>query len=363
MGYVVQSVYRSLTNTFSASTGRAHGLNVAKKPRYTAFSKDPAKYLDLDEYLPHRDTLTEDFKWVKPCSMSPEQLFAWASHLFDRQQRKKNGEDIQVLAFYPAKRGNGKARIPVAAGSVEEYIQNLPHVLARHELSGPPGEANGRRPFIPAADASTSDKRQLELSANVLFEPESPGSVSGSWKDRIIFLRKLCDDANYRRLLAWLEKVQVCDGRESTSFIMLTYTYQIRSMLSIPDGWRTRLSWATWSYPNRWLPAAVYEDDLAMISITSFVDHWREHLGKLSASMGYIEHLLLTVGLISRDIYSYQFSNRDPDDVDNTPSYCNSDRLNLSYHEKLMQLVSVVFEHAKRHAVGMWPALWSLIWQ
>ena len=30
-------------------------------------------------------------------------------------------------------------------------------------------------------------------------------------------------------------------------------------MLTIPDGWRTRLSWASWSYPNRWLPEAVYE--------------------------------------------------------------------------------------------------------
>ena len=98
--------------------GRAHGLQVAKKPKYTLFSKDPAKYLDLDKYLPHRDLLTEDFKWVKPCSMSPEQLFAWACHLFDRQQRKKNGERIEVLAFYPVQQGKGKALIPADRKSV-----------------------------------------------------------------------------------------------------------------------------------------------------------------------------------------------------------------------------------------------------
>ena len=209
MGYVVQSVYRSLTNTFSASTGRAHGLNVAKKPRYTAFSKDPAKYLDLDEYLPHRDTLTEDFKWVKPCSMSPEQLFAWASHLFDRQQRKKNGERIEVLAFYPIKHAKEKATIP-AASSVEQYIQNLPHVLARHEQERPSGEASEKRPFVPGSEVNDSRRNGPSLNVNILFEPESPGSVLGVWKDRLSFLGRLCKDATYCKLLSLLEKVQVC---------------------------------------------------------------------------------------------------------------------------------------------------------
>ena len=65
-------------------------------------------------------------------------------------------------------------------------------------------------------------------------------------------------------------------------------------MLSIPDGWQTRLSWATWSYPNRWLPASMYEDDLAMVSITSFVKHWEDNIEALSTSKGYIEHLSVT---------------------------------------------------------------------
>lgn len=124
-------------------------------------------------------------------------------------------------------------------------------------------------------------------------------------------------------------------------------------MLAIPDGYRTRLSWATWSYPNRWLPASVYEDDLAMLAITSFVKHWHHNIKTFCASLGYVEHLLLTLGLISRDIHSYQFSSDDPDEVDNTPSYCNSDRLNLSYHDELMKLVGAVFEHAQINTAGM----------
>ena len=81
--------------------GRAHGLKVPKKPKYTAFDKDPAKYLDLKEYLPDRSSLTEDFKWVKPCSMTPEQLLAWASHLYERQKRKKNEKRRDARAADP----------------------------------------------------------------------------------------------------------------------------------------------------------------------------------------------------------------------------------------------------------------------
>ena len=123
-------------------------------------------------------------------------------------------------------------------------------------------------------------------------------------------------------------------------------------MLAIPDGWRTRLSWATWSYPNRWLPANVYEDDLAVLAITSFVKHWHHNIETFCKSPGYIEHLLLTIGMISRDIYSYQFSSQDPEELDETPLYCNSDRLNLSYHDELMRLVGAVFEHAESYTTG-----------
>ena len=210
MGCVVASIPNRTADAIHHDIGHAHGLQVAKKPKYTLFSKDPAKYLDLQEYLPHRESLTEDFNWVKPCSMSPEQLFAWACHLFDRQQRKKNGEKIEVLAFYPVQQGKGKARIP-ATSSVEEYIQNLPHVLARHsEQSGSSGSGTSKRPFVPGAEANASGGKGLELNTNILFEAESPGSVLSLWKDCLGFLRKLCKDAGYGKLLAWLEKVQVC---------------------------------------------------------------------------------------------------------------------------------------------------------
>ena len=193
----------------SHGTGRAHGSKVAKKPKYTVFGKDPAKYLDLKEYLPDPSSLTEDFKWVKPCSMSPEQLLAWATHLYDCQKRKKSGEDIEVLAFYPVTHGKGRAAV-TAASSIEEYIQNLPHMLARHEHSGGSGEARNTHPYVPGAEKNSAGGRSMELSDNILFEHDSPGAVPGLWKDRISFLRRLCKDASYGRLLTWLEKAQVC---------------------------------------------------------------------------------------------------------------------------------------------------------
>ena len=189
--------------------GQAHGCKVPKKPKYTLFGQDPAKYLDLKEYLPDRSSLTEDFKWVKPCSMSPEQLLAWANHLWNRQKRRKAGENIEVLAFYPVVQGKGKANVS-SATSVEEYIQNLPHMLARHEESGAPGDARAKHPYIPGTEANTSGAPARALNSNILFEHDSPGAVPGLWKDRVSFLRRLCKNTNYAKLLAWLEKMQVC---------------------------------------------------------------------------------------------------------------------------------------------------------
>ena len=140
--------------------------------------------------------------------MSPEQLLAWASHLYSRQQRKKNGEGIEVLAFYPIANAKATVAIPTSS-SVEEYIQNLPHMLARHEESCGAGEARAKRPYVPGAE-TTSGGRALELGENILFERDSPGAILGLWKDRTSFLRKLCSNVSYGKLLDWLEKVQVC---------------------------------------------------------------------------------------------------------------------------------------------------------
>ena len=123
-------------------------------------------------------------------------------------------------------------------------------------------------------------------------------------------------------------------------------------MISIPGGWRSQLPWATWSYPNRWLPASVYDDDLVFQRITGYIQYWRANIETLGHSKGSVEHLLLTVGLISRNIYSYQFSNQDPDDSDITPPYCNNDKLNMDYHDTLMQLISDVYECARKGPIS-----------
>ena len=96
----------------------------------------------------------------------------------------------------------------------------------------------------------------------------------------------------------------------------------------------------------------MYEDESGFESVEAYVKQWRENLHELSLSKSHIEHLLLTVGMLSRDIHGYQFATDDPDDPDQCPSYCHNGLFNIQYHEVLMKLIQVVHENA-RHAVAI----------
>ena len=105
--------------------------------------------------------------------------------------------------------------------------------------------------------------------------------------------------------------------------------------------------WSRWTYTNRWLPSDMYEDDSGFESIQAYVKQWRENLHELSLSKSHIEHLLLTVGMLSRDIYGYQFSTDDPDGPDHCPSYCHNKLFSITYHDDLMRLIGTVYENAR----------------
>ena len=108
--------------------------------------------------------------------------------------------------------------------------------------------------------------------------------------------------------------------------------------------------WSRWTYTNRWLPVEMYEDASGFESIQAYVKQWSDNVHELSKSKSHIEHLLLTVGMLSRDIYGYQFSTADPDDLDHCPSFCHNTLFNITYHEDLMKLVKTVHENARLHA-------------
>ena len=110
--------------------------------------------------------------------------------------------------------------------------------------------------------------------------------------------------------------------------------------------------WSRWTYTHRWLPSDMYEDESGFECIQAYVKQWKDNVHELSQSKSHIEHLLLTVGMLSRDIYGYQFSTDDPDGPDNCPSYCHNTFFSIKYHEDLMQLIEVVHQNA-RHLLSV----------
>ena len=85
---------------YFAFKGRVNGLKTQLTSKYKIFAADPGKYLDIQTYLPPREMLKQDFVWVKPSNMPVQQLSAWAIHLYAQQQRRHQGKDIEVFAFY-----------------------------------------------------------------------------------------------------------------------------------------------------------------------------------------------------------------------------------------------------------------------
>ena len=82
-------------------------------------------------------------------------------------------------------------------------------------------------------------------------------------------------------------------------------------------------------------------------TLVAYVKHWGDNLATLSQSRSHLEHLVLTIGMVSRDIFEFQFSNQDPDDVDHCPSYCHNKWFNIEYHETLMKFIGTVHEKAQ----------------
>ena len=90
----------------------------------------------------------------------------------------------------------------------------------------------------------------------------------------------------------------------------------------------------------------MYEDESGFELVSDYVLLWKKSISNLAGSKSHLEHLLLTVGMISRDIHAYQFSTADPDDMDGCPSYCHNSFFNLEYHDTLMSLLEIVHKEA-----------------
>ena len=177
-------------------------------PKYKIFAADPERYLDITKYLPPPEMLKEDFVWVKPSTMPAQQLLAWAIHLYARQQRKENGEDIEVLAFYVVDKRQRQSQRRSAAQESEptEHETNAVGSKKRAEAT-----TIGSGTLQIRADLSDDevDTPMATLDKNIVFEAGSPGAAGNYWKQRTTFLKSLCQAQQYTKLVCWLQDHQV----------------------------------------------------------------------------------------------------------------------------------------------------------
>ena len=104
------------------------------------------------------------------------------------------------------------------------------------------------------------------------------------------------------------------------------------------------LSWASWSFKERWLPATVHGSEAGFNTLEAFRKSWLSDTKKLAKASSRIEHLALVFGLVLRDITSVQFSVADPDEVDNIPFFCSGEYLSISYADTVCTSLQTILD-------------------
>ena len=69
-------------------------------------------------------------------------------------------------------------------------------------------------------------------------------------------------------------------------------------------------------------------------------------------SSDYVEHLVLAVGLVLRDIHASQFAVSDPDEADNTPVYCEGGPLTIEFEDTLSTFLRLIADTIERVSQG-----------
>lgn len=178
--------------------------------------------------------LEEDFVWVKPCNMPVQQLLAWAVHLYARQERRKNGEDIEVLAFYAI----DKRRRQLTSSGADEGSGTSRPTTKGGKRATKASDGSNARPGIRAdlsGDETVGQSPTLEK--NIVFEAGSPGAAGMYWKDRVIFLKSLCQSKEYQKLLGWLNEHQVSREMEATGRAsLITFLHRHAHLFPRPMG-------------------------------------------------------------------------------------------------------------------------------
>ncbi|KAK7676826.1 hypothetical protein QCA50_020232 [Cerrena zonata] len=335
---------------------RSQGASGEKRPPYKTINKNISAYVEA-QYLPPRDAITSDFKMEKSTDMEKSMLKAWILHLLARQDLKNQGHPIKVFEWKSqektqeksksnntekkrtksAKKGKGKA----ASSDSDDGESEFEEIEIDKALEGWDSDDNG------------SDRSDIE-EVDTFVEDLSPASVSCEWEDRTAFLKSLSQHSSYQELLSLL----VMSQQESRA--------------RKPPGDRFSSGWATWSSRTRWLPEHVHEsgdeagdpsgdeaeersgDKSVSGVVASYIKLWEKKIQDLANSGPHVEHLLLTSGLILRDIHDVQFSLRDPEDAEpvEIPDYAQGSSLTLATEDKLLKLLTTVLKMFDKGSTG-----------
>ena len=188
--------------------GRANGLKKQLVPKYKIFAADPQRYLDVATYLPPPEMLKEDFVWVKPSTMPAQQLLAWAIHLYARQQRRENGEDIEILAFYVVDKRQRPSK-QQSTSQEDEPTERATKTIGAKKRASAVAIGSGTLRVRPDVSDDDEDPRAAALDKNIVFDAGSPGAAGNYWKQRTTFLKSLCQSQQYTKLVCWLQDHQV----------------------------------------------------------------------------------------------------------------------------------------------------------
>ncbi|KAK7677486.1 hypothetical protein QCA50_003722 [Cerrena zonata] len=296
-------------------------------PPWTRMTGHWSQYID-PKFFPSQSSLPDDFDLEtlvlqRPQKMPIAFILQWADHVVERQDKKDRGEleeGEEVFSwkvYWSLKKGKWvpegtpnqadedhkkrrrkrkRAERQEVQEEEEEVEDEITNGLAQLDSPVDFGPAdNDEEPDVlhSKADASGSHGKGKET-----IRPGSPASVGDIWSDRVTFLRQLCDDMNYRKLVNWLDTFQT--------------DTQLRDE-TIPRAFPV-LGPIGWENPFPYLPPSVHTAVNGSTMMESLLRLWETHNQTLWGVDGSVEELLLISGQLIRDIRTAQFAQRDAEE-------------------------------------------------
>ncbi|KAK7678353.1 hypothetical protein QCA50_018702 [Cerrena zonata] len=316
---------------------RSQGASGEKRPPYKTINKNISAYVEA-QYLPPRDAITSDFKMEKSTDMEKSMLKAWILHLLARQDLKNQGHPIKVFEWKSQEKTQEKSK-----------SNNTEKKRTKSAKKGKGKAASSD------SDDGESEFEEIEIDKALEgWDSDDNGSDRSDIEEVDTFVEDLSQHSSYQELLSLL----VMSQQESRA--------------RKPPGDRFSSGWATWSSRTRWLPEHVHKsgDEAGDLSgdeaeersgdksvsgvVASYIKLWEKKIQDLANSGPHVEHLLLTSGLILRDIHDMQFSLRDPEDAEpvEIPDYAQGSSLTLATEDKLLKLLTTVLKMFDKGSTG-----------